>query len=74
MSRCLSDIFLTEVGFVGFDGSCNENNPGDTVDGRNPAPVEVGSLSHYLQSTSFFYISGGAGFLPSAVFVRLLPQ
>ena len=21
----------------------------DTVDGRNPAPVEVGSLSHYLQ-------------------------
>ena len=22
---------------------------GDTVDGRNPAPVEVGSLSHYLQ-------------------------
>jgi len=20
----------------------------DTVDGRNPAPVEVGSLSHYL--------------------------
>ena len=70
MSRCLSDIFLTEVGFVGFDGSCNENNPGDTV-GRNPAPVEVGSLSHYLH---FFYISGGAGFLPSAVFVRLSPQ
>ena len=24
-------------------------NGGDTVDGRNPAPVEVGSLSHYLQ-------------------------
>ena len=22
---------------------------GNTVDGRNPAPVEVGSLSHYLQ-------------------------
>ena len=22
---------------------------GDTVDGRNPAPVEVGSLSYYLQ-------------------------
>ena len=21
----------------------------NTVDGRNPAPVEVGSLSHYLQ-------------------------
>ena len=25
-----------------------------TVDGRNPAPVEVGSLSHYLQ---WFYAS-----------------
>ena len=23
--------------------------PKDTVDGKNPAPVEVGSLSHYLQ-------------------------
>ena len=22
----------------------------DTVDGRNPAPVEVGSFSHYLQA------------------------
>ena len=32
-----------------------------TVDGRNPATVEVGSLSHYLQG--FFYIPGGAGFL-----------
>ena len=31
----------------------------DTVGGRNPAPVEVGSLSHYLQGP------GGAGFLPS---------
>ena len=27
-----------------------------TVDGRTPAPVEVGSLSHYLQG---FYIPGG---------------
>ena len=26
-----------------------------TVDGRHPAPVEVGSLSHYLQG---LYISG----------------
>ena len=24
----------------------------DTVDGENPAPVEVGSLSHYLQGFS----------------------
>ena len=37
----------------------------DTVDGRNPAPVEVGSLSHYLQC---LYIPGGClGFLPSTV-------
>ena len=27
----------------------NNRKLGDTVDGRNPAPVEVGSLSHYLQ-------------------------
>ena len=33
-----------------------------TVDGRNPAPVEVDSLSHYLQRV--LYISGGClGFL-----------
>ena len=34
---------------------------------RNPAnsPVEVGSSFHYLQG--FFYIPGGAGFLPSTV-------
>ena len=31
----------------------------NTVDGRNPAPVEVDSLSHYFP--------GGAGFLPSTV-------
>ena len=36
----------------------------DTVDGRNPAPVEVGSLFHFLQG---FYIQGGAGFQPSTV-------
>ena len=26
------------------------NEYDDTVDERNPAPVEVGSLSHYLQA------------------------
>ena len=36
----------------------------DTIDGRNPAPVEVGSLSHYLQGLC---IPGDAGFLPSTV-------
>ena len=38
----------------------------DTVDGRNPAPVEVGSLSHYLQG--FSTIPGGClGFCSSTV-------
>ena len=36
----------------------------DTVDRRNPAPVEVGSLSQYLQG---FILPGGAGFQPSTV-------
>ncbi len=37
-----------------------------TVDGWNPAPVEVGSLSHYLQG--FSTIPGGClGFQPSTV-------
>ena len=36
-----------------------------TVDGWNPAPVEVGSLSHYLQG--FSTIPGGARFQPSTV-------
>ena len=38
-----------------------------TVDGSEirRSPVEVGSLSHYLQG--FSTIPGGAGFLPSTV-------
>ena len=37
-----------------------------TVDGRNPAPVEVGGISHFLQG--FSTIPGGcSGFLPSKV-------
>ena len=37
-----------------------------TVDGINPAPVEVGSLSHYFYKV--FYIPGGClGFLPSTL-------
>ena len=40
-----------------------------TVDVRNPAPVEVGSLPHDLQG---FYIPGGAGFRPSTVHPRKL--
>ena len=41
----------------------------NTVDGRNPAPVEVGRLSHYVQG---FYIPGGAGFLPYTVSKSIL--
>ena len=37
-----------------------------TVDGKNPAPVEVGSLSHYLRALC---VSGGARFFPSTVFL-----
>ena len=42
---------------------CKEHDKqGNTVRGRNPAPVEVGSLSHYLQG--FSTIPGGVcGFL-----------
>ena len=45
---------------MSWDVSCN------TVDGRNPAPVEVGSLSHYSQGSMhpwWFF----TGFLPSTV-------
>ena len=38
----------------------------DTADGRNPAPVEVGSLSHYLKGfTHPRWLA--LGFLPSTV-------
>ena len=40
----------------------------DYTDGRNPEPVEVGGLSHYLQG---LYIPGGTGFFPSTVFPLL---
>ena len=39
--------------------------PDTTVAGRNPVPVQVGSLSHYLQG--FIYHRWLAGFLPSTV-------
>ena len=38
---------------------------GDTVDGRNPAPVEFGSLSDYLHR--FLHPRWLAGFFPSTV-------
>ena len=34
-----------------------KGNGDDPVDGRNPAPVEVGSLSHFLQGLE--HIPGG---------------
>jgi len=48
------------------DTSSNGGFPIATVDGQNPAPVEVGSLSHDLQGSST--IPGGCwGFRPSTV-------
>ena len=38
----------------------------DIVNGRNPAPVEVGRLSHYLQG-SIYIPAGCLGYLPSTV-------
>ena len=38
----------------------------DPVDGRNPAPVEVGSLS-YFSYRVLFIPDGCMGFLPSTV-------
>ena len=42
-----------------------KENKQATVDGWNPASVEVGSLSHYLQG--FIHPRWWAGFLPSTV-------
>ena len=43
----------------------NLSTSSHTVDGRNPAPVEVGSLSPIIYRA--VYIPGGAGFLASTV-------
>ena len=46
-----------------------------TVDGRTPAPGEVGSLSHYLQGFfNVLYIPGGAESLSSTVSSSLSPS
>ena len=42
----------------------NLSTSSHTVDGRNPAPVELRSLSIIYRD---FYIPGGAGFLPPTV-------
>ena len=42
-----------------------------TVDGRNPAPVEVGSLSHYLRRV--FCIPAVAGFLNHQQYGNIQP-
>ena len=40
---------------IGWESKYGDPLMGGTVDGRNPAPVEVGSLSHYLDTR--FYTS-----------------
>ena len=53
-------------GFLaGFLNHQQEQNISLAVDGRNPAPVEVGSLSRYLQGS--IYLRWLAGFLPSVL-------
>ena len=39
----------------------------DTVDGRNPAPVDMVNIHKYPIIYRVLYIPGGAGFLPSTV-------
>ena len=56
------------VGGVGETWKMTSLENVDHTDGRNPEPVEVGGLSHYLQG---LYIPGGTGFLPSTVFPLL---
>ena len=50
----LGGSILAENGMVpNMADKANNKKVGNTVDGRNPAPVEVGSLAHYLRSGSF---------------------
>ena len=61
--------FSPHEGSVGWHAiSCNipwdDPYPNPTVDGGNPAPVDIGSLYHYLDMV--LYIPGGAGFLPGS--------
>ena len=45
-----SNIFGTrQLSSLCLSGKKNETKKKDTVDGRNPAPIEVGNLPHYLQ-------------------------
>ena len=44
-------------------------HPYHTVDGRNPAPVDMEKLPLF---TGFLYIPGGAGFLPSPVSIAIM--
>ena len=45
----------------------HQKHHADTVDRRNPAAVDMYSLSHLSPWFVFLYLPGGAGFLPSAV-------
>ena len=55
---CLVDLLIVAHGPGTQVGNWSQETQwNDTVDGRNPAPVEVGSLSHYLQG--FIHSKGG---------------
>ena len=42
-----------------------------TVDGRNPAPVDIENIPCFIGFQWISYITGGAGFLPSTVWMNL---
>ena len=53
----IGNCFLRNETTVFPPGVSDSHRPSATVDGRHPAPVEVGSSSHYLQG--FSTIPGG---------------
>ncbi len=59
---------VTNFDMINISSNVHKIVHNHTVDGRNPEPVEVGSLSQYLQV--FVNIPGGClGFLPSTVMI-----
>ena len=62
LTFCLGTCKVNWLGVMDMDLEMDYIS--DTVDGKNPAPVEVGRLS---LSWKVLYIPGGAGFLPSTV-------
>ena len=57
-----------------FKRRCEVNVKGiDTVDGRNPAPVDVVDIPVFICIHRVLYIPGGAGFFSSTVSTNFSP-